>query len=524
MIEYEPDKFKGKKLAHQVAGVKHFLRRPRAANFDEMGLGKTKQTIDSAQVLYQSKLIRAAVVVCPAAVRSVWDDTDEESPGEIFRWSLESPQVIRFDARFSKCMTERSVSLRQAMVWIVTNYELLRQPAHLKNLLRLCAMLKPFMLVLDECSRIKSRRAVQTKAVNKLAAEAQRVALLDGTPYGNNLMDLWSPLSTMDPESVHNMSYWGFRNRYAIMGGWQSKQVVGYHKDEVDKLTKHLRHWVIRRTKDEELDLPPKLYTHVDVTLSDDTWALYTQMRDELVVWAENSTQPDSIASHGAIKVLRLAQLCCGYLGGILDDEGKLQEQPREIGREKLDAFLDWLSHSAADANRIIVWCRFRQELLRAASEVQANSARLRRWTAKIIGGQSARQREDELDLFQRTERCVLFGQPQAGGWGLNLQSANVVAYLSNDYNLVTRLQSEDRAHRQGQKAEVLYVDFLARSPKGFKTVDHAIMSAIQKKEDIAQWTYRHWAKVLKENEWVSGRSSKRSSRATSMSSPTKKR
>jgi len=48
-------------------------------------------------------------------------------------------------------------------------------------------------------------------------------------------------------------------------------------------------------------------------------------------------------------------------------------------------------------------------------------------------------------------------------------------------YDLEKRLQSEDRAHRIGQKKSVTYVDFIAP-----KTVDEKIVKALRNKIDIA--------------------------------------
>jgi SNF2 family DNA or RNA helicase len=72
-------------------------------------------------------------------------------------------------------------------------------------------------------------------------------------------------------------------------------------------------------------------------------------------------------------------------------------------------------------------------------------------------------------------------GNPQTGGYGITLTQANTVIYYSNGYDLEKRLQSEDRAHRIGQKKSVTYVDFIAQ-----KTVDEKIVKALRKKIDIA--------------------------------------
>jgi len=84
-------------------------------------------------------------------------------------------------------------------------------------------------------------------------------------------------------------------------------------------------------------------------------------------------------------------------------------------------------------------------------------------------------------------------GNPQTGGYGITLTAASTVIYYSNGYDLEKRLQSEDRAHRIGQKKSVTYIDLIAE-----KTVDEKIVKALRKKINIA-------SEVLGEDlkEWI---------------------
>jgi SNF2 family DNA or RNA helicase len=94
-------------------------------------------------------------------------------------------------------------------------------------------------------------------------------------------------------------------------------------------------------------------------------------------------------------------------------------------------------------------------------------------------------------------KRKVLFAQPHAGGFGLNLQTCFTAVYLSNDYSYSTRVQSEDRMHRAGQKNACLYVDLIAVGPAGQKTVDISILEALRDKKSVADWTTSQWRHAL---------------------------
>ena len=87
-------------------------------------------------------------------------------------------------------------------------------------------------------------------------------------------------------------------------------------------------------------------------------------------------------------------------------------------------------------------------------------------------------ERQDNIRKFQSDPKCrFLVGTPSTGGYGITLTAANTVIYYSNGYDLEKRLQSEDRAHRIGQKKSVTYVDIIAD-----KTVDEKIVKSLRDK------------------------------------------
>jgi SNF2 family DNA or RNA helicase len=101
----------------------------------------------------------------------------------------------------------------------------------------------------------------------------------------------------------------------------------------------------------------------------------------------------------------------------------------------------------------------------------------------QYYGAIEAETRQKNIQSFQDPDSPVRFfiGNPQTGGYGITLTAANTVIYYSNGYDLEKRLQSEDRAHRIGQKKSVTYIDLMAE-----KTVDEKIVKALRKKIDIA--------------------------------------
>jgi SNF2 family DNA or RNA helicase len=78
------------------------------------------------------------------------------------------------------------------------------------------------------------------------------------------------------------------------------------------------------------------------------------------------------------------------------------------------------------------------------------------------------------------------------GGYGVTLTEATTVVYYNNVYDLEVRLQSEDRAHRIGQKNNVTYIDLVCEN-----TVEEKILQALRNKIDIASLVmnegYKDW-------------------------------
>lgn len=478
---------------HQKVGVRALTTHGAFAILDEMGAGKSKQVIDAACFLADAEEIDTVLVVTPASVRAVWAGEF----GEIQKHCWFPRTVAEYHAR-----TPRLPFAKGRINWVVTNFDFIRSEERLTALIDQLRF-RRFVMVVDEGIRIKSHKAAQTKACFKLGALAVRRWLLNGTPIGNNPLDLWAQFQFLDPEIIGAKNFFHFRAAYALMGGYMNKQVIGFQR--LEELQRRLAPFVLRRLKEDCLDLPEKSYTVREAKLTPSLWKLYKQMRDECVAYLD--TESASVAPQAVVRLLRLSQMTAGFVGGIEQPvpTGDLYEQPqspiREVGHEKLDVLLETIAdlmETDEPGVRILVWCRFRAELDRAAKAVAA------KWpdvtVGRIEGGQKEAERRATVQAFQKaddTTPMVLFGNPQAGGLGLTLTAAHHVIYASNDYNLVTRLQSEDRVHRPGQHHPVLYTDVIATGPDGQKTIDHVIVNALRKKQDLASWTTDVWRREL---------------------------
>lgn len=510
---------------HQKAGVRELVLPTNSksgrlikgvfALFDQVGAGKSKQVVDGSQILFEAGELDTVLVLTPGFARSVWQDPDPVL-GEVAKhaWA-DVPNVIHeYHERTPTIAWEP-----KALNWVVSNYEFIRVPSRLA---KLQAQLKgrKIWIVCDEAWALKNIKAKQTKAVLKLRALASRATILNGTP--GLPMDLFSQFYILDPRIIGMKNFFFFRARYAIMGGFQNKAIVGYQN--LEELQAKTKPYALQRLTRECWDLPPIMPpVLIEARLKDSTWAPYKAMRDEMVAWL--SATEASTASQAIVKGLRLAQITSGFLGGVEKqfDQGDfdyrdgpitsfvdvtcmgdsniqiaaIRNSIREIGREKLDAVLDWLSNNPRP-DKLLIWCRFRAELERAAEALTAHYT-----VFKLYGGQSPEDRNAaKRALAPETTFdypvCVV-GNPQAGGAALNLAGASLAITLSNDFSLKTYIQKNGRIDRPGQRNPITFADVVAVGPKGQKTIDHHVLKSLRTNQDLAEWTAAVWRQKLVE-------------------------
>ena len=503
-MDFDLSEARYKPFEHQVEGIRRLVVSPYLLLADEMGLGKTKQVIDAAQVLLRLGIINKVLVICPSPVKSVWYDPQF---GEIRKhaWKSIVSQVAIYGVFQEHWLSQDEAE--PELLWTITNYEYLRKPDRLK-LIKSWVDRKTW-LVLDESSAVKNWKSKQTRAVRELRPKVDRCVLLNGTPIANSPTDLFAQANLLHPSILDCEFLSHFHSQYAVLRGDYRKPVDW---PGLPKLRQLFKPHAIRRLKKNCLDLPPKLPpVTLTAPLSRSTWAKYVSMRDEMIV--ELSDESESIARQAVVKIIRLAQLTSGFLGGIVTEGAEVvdirtkkavETETHDISDEKLKLFLGWYHELIEkDPNvKILVWCRFRREMMNlreALADRYFESVRI----GLIHGGQKRNEQEASIRLLspETTPRgpVIGIGTPQTGRTGLNLTAASVVVYVSHDYSLYTRLQSEDRVHRPGQIRPVSYFDIIATGPAGQKTIDHTVMKALRDKQEIADWTVNHWLKALKD-------------------------
>jgi len=439
--------------------------------------GKSWVVINTAGRLFEAEEIDALVVIAPKGVYRNWlGEIEMHLPDRIERRvAVWSPETTKKKASELARVMAPCESLRVLLV----NVEALSTTRCQK---RLEAFLRASraLLVVDESTWIKTPKAKRTESIVDLAQLALYRRILTGSAVTKNPLDLFSQCEVLGHGMLGFRSFYSYKARHALTetikishptkAGTKTRnieKVVGFQR--IDELKEKLQGFSQRLLKTDCLDLPPKLYERREVDLSDEQETLYREIRERSR--AELAGESRVTAPMVITRMLRLHQVVCGF---VKTDDGL--EVPLSSKRDL--ALLDVLEETSGKA---IVWAPFRFSIQRIAAllcEKYGSGS-----TVTYFGDTSDEARSAAIECFQHDPDCRFFvGNAQTAGFGLTLTAASTVIYFANSHRLEDRLQSEDRAHRIGQRrSAVTYVDLVAPG-----TVDERIIRSLRAKKRVA--------------------------------------
>ena len=235
----------------------------------EMGCGKTLAALEVVARLAEQGQVRRVLVVCPSAVVPVWSrEVAQYMPAGFDVRELLGTRPKRLEAL--RCLADGIAVINYESAW---------------RLGRELVAWGPDMVIADESQRIKGHASKQTKGVTAIASHARYRLALSGTPVTNGPLDVFAQWRYLDP-SIFGPSYYAFRATYAVMGGYEGKQVVGYRA--LERLTSKAHSIAYRVTKAEALDLPETTDVTIPVTLEPAERRAYTQLQRDSVTQFES--------------------------------------------------------------------------------------------------------------------------------------------------------------------------------------------------------------------------------------------
>ena len=472
-VPYEPMKHQDKMLDH-TWGLKS------SAWFAKMGTGKTYAAIHTAFARWEAGQIDGVMIICPSTLRATWrKELEKFATGQYdYRIHETKPAWLRdFYAR----RTREQLKILAVSVEGLGVSEALYDSA--------CGFMvgRRVLVICDESSRIKNPEAKRTERTINLGAAADYRMILNGTPIALGIHDMWAQYEFLDPNIIGTGDYWAFKSNYLEMGGYEMRKVVGYKN--VNQLMDCILPYTIEVGKD-VLNLPPKVMKPMFCEATAEQKDLF---RHVIKTAGAGPDLPAIKVENSLEKILRLRQITGGYLprakvtttttpeGDSLEIVTTVVEPLAE--NPKLDLLLSILEDNYA-GTKFIIWTTFTHEI-----------EHLRNRIADKYGGSAiecyygATEMDDRSRIEDRycrdSSMRFLLANPAAAGLGLTLISGenDVMVYYSGTSAYIDRAQSEDRAHRIGQKNSVVIIDLIME-----RTVDETIAEAIQEKMGIEQF------------------------------------
>lgn len=464
--------FKTKPYDHQVEGVMYGLENDSFLLGDDQGLGKSKQIIDIAMCRKLKEGMKHCLIICGInGTKYNWAEevkihSDEDSWVLGTRFTKRKP--IKIIEGGTKEKLEDLENIPRQFFWI-TNIETLRGGAYkegkgksakyrfpiAEKIQELCDKGIIGMVAFDEAHKAKNPESMQGRAL--LSIHAPHPIPMSGTFFLNNPLDLYLPLKWAGFE---DHSYYAYKQHYCVMGGFGGKEIVSYKN--LDELRTMVATVMLRRTKGDVLDLPPKVHVNEYVELTPEQKKLYKEVKEQIVDNLDKiKLSPDPLS-----EMLRLRQVT-GYPGLISSSV---------VTSAKMDRLEEIVEDIVESGEKAIIYSQW-------SEMTNYIRNRLKRFNPAYITGEvKAEERMAEVNRLQTDPNCkIIIGTIGAMGTGLTLTAAQTVIFMDEPWNRGIKDQAEDRAHRIGTTGTVRIVTLITKD-----TVDEGVYNLVQKKGRMA--------------------------------------
>lgn len=450
--------FGNKPWTVQTEALRRAEGRPAFAWFLEMGLGKTSLSLNMFVEHFNNDAVDVMLVVCPYSFTGDWASTPKEwgvphVHGEV--WSKKTP------------VDEPGDSVRPRVVSV--GFETVKTSAR-RWARELCATQR-VMLVVDESLSLANPNSQLTSFVLDISKDCRFVYILNGTPIGNNVMDLWGQLKVV--KALDGTNPYAFRNKFAKMGGYMGKVVKGIRNE--DKLGALLDGCSFRALKSEwRKELPPKVHRDVLLDMTPKQRAHYDEMLRDFFTELGNI---GAEASMVLTQMDKLRQISSGLV--MQSGEGDWIENPKNNPKVRA---LDDLIPGMPGKFVVVHYYRKSGDMLIE----HLNNQNLQ--PAWIKGQMSPTELANQKDRFNNDPACRAIVCQQAASFrghtiigGKGKDRASVMVFFENSFSYYERSQIEDRIHRGAQDTTCQYVN-LVTSP-----IDVHVLKAIREKASTAE-------------------------------------
>lgn len=473
-----PDEFEFKTspFQHQVEGFKYGLAHDRWLLGDEQGLGKTKQAIDIAVAKKYQKGYKHCLIICGVnGLKWNWvEEVKTHSNEQAYILGQEVKRgKLKIGSNQDKLNDLYNINANPCY-FIITNIESLRYKEWTggyvqkkgkqvkeyvypitNKLVELCNNNEIEMVVFDEAHKCKNTESNQGEQL--LRVQADTMIPMTGTPLVNKPLDVFFILKWLGYEKH---SRYSFENRYCIKGGYGGYEVIGYRN--LEELSARLQEIMLRRRKEEVLDLPEKTYINEYVEMSAKQKKVYDEVTSDIRMNIDQiAASPNPLS-----QLIRLRQ-ATGYTGIL---SSTVQESA------KLDRMEELVADAVENGRKVVIFSNWTQ----ITDEVRNRLIRTYKM-GQITGDTKDEDRQELVRRFQNGELDVMLGTIGAMGTGLNLFNGTIIIFMDHPWNRALYDQCTDRCHRIGQTKNVTIYNLLTKD-----TIDERIWELVTKKGEMS--------------------------------------
>ncbi|MFN0013712.1 MAG: SNF2-related protein [Saprospiraceae bacterium] len=433
---------------YQKTGVLFAAQAGRCMIADEMGLGKTVQAIGAAELLRRQSGIQKAVVVCPTSLKYQWKSEIEKFSGLPVH-VVEGLQPKRI----------RQYETIEAFFFIISYNTVANDAEHINRM-------GADLLIVDEAQRIKNFRTKVSMQLKKVRTPLCFV--LTGTPLENKLEELYAITQFVDQHKLPPL--YRFLDRYQILG--ENGQVMGYKN--LREIGDKLDDCMIRRLKKNVLkQLPKRMDKNLFVPMTLKQKQIHTELADAVARLVAKWRRFHFLNETDR----RVLMLCLSQMRMVADSTYILDQQTRNDN--KIDELLCIFEEALADPDqKVVVFSQWERMTRLVAQELDARETGY----AYLHGGIPSIDRAALLDRFRDDPNCRVFLSTDAGGVGLNLQSASLLVNLDVPWNPAVLEQRIGRIHRMGQQSNVTVINMIS-----LESIEQRMLGVLEFKSSMAQ-------------------------------------
>jgi len=420
----------------------------------------TKQTIDIAIAKKYQRGYKHCLIVCGVnGLKWNWVNevrTHSNEDAYILGQKTMKDGKIKIGSNKDKLEDVKNLKNNSAY-FIITNVESFRDDEIAKELQNLCNERHIGVIAFDECHKAKNPTSQQGKGILKIYAET--MIAMTGTPLMNNPLDLYIILKWLGYE---NHSFYQFRNYYCKMGGFNGYEIIGYQN--LDDLQNKLDKIMLRRKKEDVLDLPEKTYVEEYVEMTPKQAQVYKEVTMDIK--ANIDQVKAAVNPLSALIRMRQATGYTGILSSMIKESAKL------------DRMEELVEEARANGKKVVIFSNWTQ-----MTDVVYDRLYSKGYGISVITGETKDEdRQQIVDLFQTSNNCnILIGTVGAMGTGLTMTAGTVEIFMDEPWNRALKDQAEDRCHRIGQKNNITIYTLLCKD-----TIDERIHQLVYKKGEMS--------------------------------------